>query len=133
MPWLRSLLAFGLLVGGALAADWPQWLGPTRDGATPEKVEPWKGELKVLWRKPVGEGHSSPVVANGLAILHFKLRDQDAEVVQAYHVDTGLTAWQSSYPTAAYKGMVRQWSPGDPECRARPGVHPRHHRPGDLF
>ena len=97
MPWLRSLLAFGLCAGVALAADWPQWLGPNRDGVSTEKVEPWKGELKVLWRKPVGEGHSSPVVANNLVYLHFKLANQDAEVVQS--------SWQSSYPRGAYKGL----------------------------
>ena len=48
MPWLRSLLVFGLLAGVALAADWPQWLGATRDAVSSEKVEPWKGDLKDL-------------------------------------------------------------------------------------
>src|SRR5271155_5070190 len=105
MPWLRSLVAFGLLVGGTLAADWPQWLGPNRDGATSEKIEPWKDELKTLWRKAVGEGHSSPVVANGLVYLHYKLSKKDVEVVQAFHADTGLSSWQSSYPCSPYKGL----------------------------
>ena len=83
MPWLRTLLAFGLLAGTAAAADWPQFLGPNRDGSTSEEVAPWKGELKIVWRQPVGEGHSSPVVADGVVYLHFKLANQDAEALQA--------------------------------------------------
>ena len=41
----------------SVAGDWPQWLGPNRDGTSPEKIAPWKGDLKVLWRGEVGEGH----------------------------------------------------------------------------
>jgi len=65
MPWLRAcaiLLLVGLPVS---AADWPQWLGPHRDASSVEKVAPWKGDLQVVWRRNVGEGHSSPVVAGG--------------------------------------------------------------------
>ena len=48
------------------AGDWPQWLGPNRDGTSTEIVKPWTGEPKVLWRAKVGDGHSSPIVANGV-------------------------------------------------------------------
>ena len=64
---LRSLLLTALVspffILPAFAEDWPQWLGPRRDNSSTEKVAPWKGKLQVLWRKPVGEGHSSPVIA----------------------------------------------------------------------
>ena len=64
-PWtlLAVLLALSPVV---TAADWPQWLGPARDGAVPGKFGTWSGDLKEVWRKPVGEGNSSPVVANGV-------------------------------------------------------------------
>src|SRR5689334_2978658 len=65
MPWLRSLVALLVCSVVAVAGDWPQWLGPNRDGSSPEKVSPWKEAPKVLWRKPVGEGNSGPVVADG--------------------------------------------------------------------
>jgi outer membrane protein assembly factor BamB len=105
MPWFRSLLALALLCGTAAAADWPQWLGPKRDATSSEKVEPWKGDLKVVWRQPVGEGHSSPVVADGVVYLHYKLAGQDAEALQAFDARTGKPLWQASYPRGAYKGL----------------------------
>ena len=55
-----------LPVSPARAGDWSQWLGPNRAASSKETVAPWKGEPKVLWRKPVGEGHSSPVVSGGV-------------------------------------------------------------------
>ena len=98
MPWSWSLLA--LLTGGSvvLAADWPQWLGPNRDGVSAETVPPWKDPPKVLWRQPVGEGHSSPVVAGGKVYLHTKLADKDEEALTAYDAATGQQLWQTSYP-----------------------------------
>jgi outer membrane protein assembly factor BamB len=59
-----------LLVAGSMARadDWPQWLGPRRDGIWRETgiVEklPTNG-LKVRWRTPMGGGYSGPAVANG--------------------------------------------------------------------
>ena len=52
MPWFRSLLALVIVSGAAVAADWPGWLGPQRDSASPEKVAPWKEAPKVLWKLP---------------------------------------------------------------------------------
>src|SRR5260370_27949009 len=73
MPWIRSLGIAFLFVPLALAADWPQWLGPKRDGSSPEKVAPWQDPLKILWRHPVGEGHSAPIMAAGQIFLHTKV------------------------------------------------------------
>ncbi len=105
MRWLRTLLVGGLFAGTAAAADWPQFLGPNRNGSTSEKVVPWKGELKILWRQPVGEGHSSPVVADGVVYLHYKLRGEEAEALQAFDATTGKPRWQTSYPRFTYKGL----------------------------
>ena len=40
-----------LLVSLPLAADWPQWRGPNRDGATRDFVVPktWPATLKEAW------------------------------------------------------------------------------------
>ncbi|MFL5244061.1 MAG: PQQ-binding-like beta-propeller repeat protein [Gemmataceae bacterium] len=50
------------------ADDWPQWLGPRRDGVWREKgiIEkfPKKGPT-VLWRKEIAAGYSGPAVADG--------------------------------------------------------------------
>lgn len=96
------LLLFALPVQ---AEDWPQWLGPNRDASTTETVKPWKGKLKVLWKQPVGEGHSSPVVANGKVFLHTKANGAEEEVVQAFDAKTGKPMWESSYKRSPYKGL----------------------------
>jgi hypothetical protein len=72
-----------------VAADWPQWLGPNRDGSTTEIVAPWKDAPKVVWRAPVGEGHSSPVVAGRRVYLLDKVPGKDAERVRIWDAVTG--------------------------------------------
>jgi len=50
------------------ADNWPQWLGPRRDGVWRERgiVERFPAEgLKVLWRVKVGGGYAGPAVAEG--------------------------------------------------------------------
>jgi outer membrane protein assembly factor BamB len=57
-----------LLATGSRADDWPEWLGPNRDGVWRETglVDKFpKGGPKVRWRKPVGGGYSGPSVAAG--------------------------------------------------------------------
>ncbi len=97
MPWRRSLIFLILCTAPIAAADWPQWLGPTRDCSSPEIVVPWKGPLKVLWRKPVGDGHSSPVVAGGKVFLHTKGAGKDQEEISAYDAKTGERLWHTAY------------------------------------
>jgi outer membrane protein assembly factor BamB len=88
-----------------LAADWPQWRGPNRDGVSSEKIQPWKGELKVLWRQAVGEGHSSPIVAGGRVFLHVKAADAEREEVIVFDAATGQPAWRSGYERTAFKNQ----------------------------
>jgi outer membrane protein assembly factor BamB len=57
-----------LVAGTARADDWPQWLGPKRDGVwreggIVEKFPP--GGPPVVWRVPVGGGYAGPSVAGG--------------------------------------------------------------------
>jgi outer membrane protein assembly factor BamB len=105
MPWLCSTVALVLCAAFVPAADWPQWLGPHRDGVSPEKVAPWNEAPKVLWRQPVGEGHSSPVVAAGRVVLHTKVKDKDEEAVTAFDALTGQIQWQTTYPRAAFQSV----------------------------
>lgn len=93
----HALLTLVLLASTAPAADWPQWLGPRRDGSSPEKVAPWKGQLKVAWRQPVGEGHSSPIVAGGKVFLHSRVKDKDQEEIASFDIKTGQPGWRFAY------------------------------------
>jgi outer membrane protein assembly factor BamB len=66
----RALLAllFGLSLTATRADDWPQWLGPQRDGVWREtgilKEFPADGP-KIRWRVPLGAGYTGPAVAGG--------------------------------------------------------------------
>jgi hypothetical protein len=97
-----SVLFLLLLTNIAPAGDWPQWLGPTRDAATPETVAPWKDAPKILWRLPVGEGHSSPIVAGGKVFIQYRREQKDAnpktfeEVLIALDAKNGEKIWEAS-------------------------------------
>src|SRR5689334_5467870 len=102
MPRLRSILALLLCSPFAHAGDWPQWLGPNRDGASPEKVAPWKKPPEAVWRHDVGEGHSSPVVADGRVFVLAKVKDKNEEELAAFNAQNGTLLWRKAYPTAAF-------------------------------
>ena len=89
----------------ALAGDWPQWLGPDRDCSSPESIAPWKSNPKVLWRQPVGEGHSSPIVAAGKVFLLTKVKDKDEEEVQAFDAADGKPSWTAAYPRGVFTSI----------------------------
>src|SRR5438105_8949088 len=62
----RSLVLLLALAAPAPADDWPQWLGPKRDGVWRETglVDRFPaGGPKVRWRAPVGAGYAGPAVA----------------------------------------------------------------------
>ncbi len=67
---LRQLLIGMLLISSwaARADDWPQWLGPQRDGVWREKgiinEFPTTG-AKIRWRTSIGGGYSGPAVSKG--------------------------------------------------------------------
>ncbi|MSU76634.1 MAG: pyrrolo-quinoline quinone [Gemmataceae bacterium] len=66
--YLLVLIAGFTTTGLVRAEDWPQWLGPKRDGVWRETgivQQLPAGGPKVRWRTPIGEGYSGPAVANG--------------------------------------------------------------------
>src|SRR5512145_50131 len=88
-----ALLAFGL-AQSTKAQDWTQWRGPTRDGLVPAANVPasWPDSLRRVWRVEIGEGYSSPIVADGRAFVHSR-RDPD-EIVMAIELTSGKFLWQ---------------------------------------
>jgi len=96
------------------AADWPQWLGPRRDGSSPEIVAPWKQSPKTLWTQSVGEGHSAPIVAGGKVFVFTKVADKDDEQVEAFDAATGKPLWRQSCQRGAFKGLFGNGPRGTP-------------------
>src|SRR6266542_58709 len=64
--WLLVILLIqGFSLPSARADDWPQWLGPRRDGVWRETgiLDKFpKGGPKVLWRTKIGAGYTGPAV-----------------------------------------------------------------------
>src|SRR5262249_7253950 len=105
MYFLRAIVIVFLSGIAVAAADWPQWLGPNRDASSAEIITPWKGALTVVWRQAAGEGHSSPVTADGRLVFHAKVKDQDAEEVVALDAKTGKPIWRGSYPRGPFTSI----------------------------
>jgi outer membrane protein assembly factor BamB len=104
MTWLRTALAVLACTAAAAAADWPQWLGPNRDGSAADTVKPWTAAPAVVWRAPVGEGHSSPVVAGGKVYLHYHVAGKDEERLAAFDAATGKELGSADHTRKAFKG-----------------------------
>jgi outer membrane protein assembly factor BamB len=101
-PLLVASAVLALAAGARLAAeDWPQFLGPERNGVYrgPALADAWGPQgPRVVWRKPVGQGFSGPVVVQGRVILFHRIGNE--EVVEALDARTGATQWRYAYPTS---------------------------------
>ena len=91
-----------LLLAGALlsAADWPQFLGPQRNGVYtgPPLATSWPaGGPRKVWEKQIGQGFAGPVVAGERLILFHRVGRE--EVVDALDARTGEPRWHFAYPT----------------------------------
>jgi outer membrane protein assembly factor BamB len=114
---LRFLAAVALTLAMSFtlsAADWPQFLGPNRDGTTSETVSPWKGDLKAAWKMPVGESHASPVVADGLVYAFYQPKGKNADALAAFDLKTGELKWEKSYERAKFEPFFGNGPRGTP-------------------
>src|SRR6516225_7258029 len=116
MRLMLPLAALLLAAAPVCAGDWPQWLGPDRDGSSREIVKPWTGAPKVVWRVPVGEGHSSPVVGdhpsgaggNGKftrVYLHTQGGKGTTEMVRGYAAASGEQLWSDEYDRGPFASL----------------------------
>ncbi len=90
--WIAALVT---LAEQTLAADWPQYRGPNRDGRSSEtglsSAWPPAGP-PVLWRAPVGSGYSGMAVAGGRVVTLFG--DRGDELAAAFDARTGEELWR---------------------------------------
>lgn len=80
------------------AEDWPQFLGPRRNGTYIGKdlAAQWPADgPKVLWRKKVGSGWGGAVVA-GDRVVHFH-RNGKREIIECSDTASGKTHWKHGY------------------------------------
>jgi outer membrane protein assembly factor BamB len=83
-----------------LAADWPQFLGPSRNGTyvgAPLNEKWGASGPRVIWRKQIGQGLSGPAVAQNRLILFHRIDNQ--EIIESVDALTGAAQWRHAYPT----------------------------------
>lgn len=80
----------------AYPADWGQWRGPQRDGASKATRVLATGPLARRWSAEVGAGQASPVVS-GDTVFVFS-REGESEVARALLLETGTVRWRQAYP-----------------------------------
>jgi outer membrane protein assembly factor BamB len=83
----------------AAPPQWTQWGGPNRNfqtSASGLKAQWPATGPKVVWKRPLGEGYSSPSVENG--VLYTMYGRPREEVVLAADAATGKTLWEQPNP-----------------------------------
>jgi len=96
-----TVLAGVTLTLSARAGDWPQLLGPQRNGVSAETglLPSWpKAGPPLRWEKEVGSGFSGPAVAGDRLVLFHRIGDE--EVVASLEAATGKEQWKFSYSTS---------------------------------
>jgi outer membrane protein assembly factor BamB len=92
-----SLFLILILAFSAMAADWPQWRGPNRDGISSETglLSSWpSGGPKIVWKTSgLGVGYSSFSIVGGRMYTQGQRGKQ--EFVLALDVKTGNKLWET--------------------------------------
>jgi outer membrane protein assembly factor BamB len=97
----RALLLACLASSSIVAADWPQFLGPGRNGIYigPPLAETWPANgPRVVWKKQVGAGFAGPAVSGTRMFLFHRVSNE--EVVEALNAQTGAAIWRYAYRTS---------------------------------
>jgi outer membrane protein assembly factor BamB len=119
---LFCLWAIGCVVVTAQGEDWPQWLGPNRNGVTtsPAPLTAWAKEgPEVKWRVKCGEGCATPVVSGGRVILVD--RTEDTERIRCLSTSEGKELWEVKYRETAK--VSKKWGQG---IRCTPAIDEAH-------
>ncbi|HUG18008.1 MAG TPA: PQQ-binding-like beta-propeller repeat protein [Planctomycetaceae bacterium] len=99
--FVLCLLSVSLSASILRAGDWPQILGPNRDGiaASDEQLNfkwPVSGP-RLLWSAPLGTGFAGVAVKDNRTIAFHRIRNQ--EVVQCFDATTGKPLWKTEFET----------------------------------
>ena len=88
--WAALVCGASLAAQAPVAVDWPQFLGPTRNGVYhgPPLADSWGAAgPRVVWRKQVGAGFAGPAVVGRRVILFHRVGNE--EVVESLDSATG--------------------------------------------
>ena len=113
---LPAVVMFGwaVVASAALAADWPEFLGPGGRGAATEPIRPSWGEREgIAWKYDLpGRGNSSPIVVGDLVVVTACSGSrQDLLHVIACDVRSGRVRWHRTL-----------WATGQTGCQGQTSV-----------
>ncbi|MBM4076497.1 MAG: hypothetical protein FJ267_12770, partial [Planctomycetes bacterium] len=100
-------ITFSLTIYSVDAGDWPQILGPNRNGIALNETlgDKWPAEgPNTVWEAKIGSGFSGVAVSEGMVILFHRIQDED--VLTAFHAVTGETLWSQKYPSNFQPSIV---------------------------
>jgi outer membrane protein assembly factor BamB len=97
----HAVLVWIALGAGAAAGDWPQILGPGRNGAAAADerlADAWPaGGPREVWRRDVGAGVAGVAVVGDRGFLFHRVGDR--ELLEAFDTATGATVWSDGHAT----------------------------------
>lgn len=105
------------------SSEWPQWLGPSRDGRAPQGLirTDWaENPPEKQWSTPCGTGFSSFALVDGQLFTMDK--QSSNERILCLDAATGAIRWTHEYPVD-YSGLDRTYTTGP---RATPAVADGH-------
>jgi outer membrane protein assembly factor BamB len=85
----------------AVAADWPQFRGPDRDGISKETglLQSWPdGGPKILWELEVGQGYSAAAIHKGRVFFNDYDEAKSEWLVRSVALDSGEELWTFREP-----------------------------------
>jgi len=98
---LASICLLAAALVDASAGEWPQILGPDRNGiAADDEVlaDEWPADGPyTLWQRDVGSGYAGVAVADKRTVLFHRVEGN--EVTEALDAATGKTLWTDEHPT----------------------------------
>ena len=95
---LKELGGVSSVSSAPLYSDWPNFLGPGRNGLSPETgvLKEWPEEgPKMLWRVPANKGWGSPCIYKGQVFLSGA--GKDGWSVNCYDAFAGKEVWKFNY------------------------------------
>ncbi len=96
---LIPVMVMFVCMSNALAEDWPQYLGPSRDSISAEKgiLRSWpQNGPEVLWTVAVGKGFGGPVVKEGKVYL-LDRDDKVGDNLRCLNLADGKELWNFAY------------------------------------
>ncbi len=116
---LLLMLFLSATVSSATAGDWPQILGPNRNGiADGDKLADSfpTGGPAALWVAEIGSGFAGVVISNETLVLFHRRGDDDT--LSAYDAASGKPLWSQGFKTDFRPAIVEDDGP-----RAVPTIH----------